>query len=80
MMISIKDFFRKCNQIRSFLWIWSYLLTKSLMKTFTFCAVTDSRIKSMDIVLVSLLLTLHRYLFAEVIPKMFKKNVNDSKF
>ena len=34
---SIKDFFSKCDQIRSFLWIWSYLLMKSLMKNFTFC-------------------------------------------
>ena len=32
---SIKDFFSKCDQIRSFLWIWSHLLKKSLMeKTF----------------------------------------------
>ena len=36
---SIKGFFSKCDQIRSFLWIWSHLLTKSLMINFTFCAV-----------------------------------------
>ena len=36
---SIKDFFSKCDQIRSFLWIWSHLLTKSLMRKFIFCAV-----------------------------------------
>ena len=36
---SIKDFFSKCDQIRSFLRIWSYLLKKSLMKDFIFCAV-----------------------------------------
>ena len=35
----IKDFFSKCDQIRSFLWIWSHLLKKSLMKNFIFCAV-----------------------------------------
>ena len=36
--ISIKDFFSKCNQIRSFLRIWSQLLKKSLMEIFAFCA------------------------------------------
>ena len=33
---SIKDFFSKCDQIRSFLGIWSYLLKKSLMENFFF--------------------------------------------
>ena len=33
MKFSIKDFFSKCDQIRSFLWIWSRLLKKSLMET-----------------------------------------------
>ena len=37
---SIKDFFSKCDQIRSFLRIWSHLLKKSLMENFIFCAVT----------------------------------------
>ena len=32
MKFSIKDFFSKCNQIRSFLRIWSHLLNKSLME------------------------------------------------
>ena len=32
---SIEDFFNKCYQIRSFLWIWSYLL-KSSMENFFF--------------------------------------------
>ena len=36
---SIKDFFSKCDQIRSFLRIWSHLLKKSFMKNFIFCAV-----------------------------------------
>ena len=36
---SIKDFFSKCDQIRSFLRTWSHLLKKSLMENFTFCAV-----------------------------------------
>ena len=39
MKFSIKDFFRKCNQIRSFQRIWSHLLKKSLMENFIFCAV-----------------------------------------
>ena len=30
----------KCDQIRSKLWIWSHLLKKSLMKNFSFCAVS----------------------------------------
>ena len=39
MKFSIKDFFSKCDQIRSFLRIWSHLLKKSLMEYFIFCAV-----------------------------------------
>ena len=39
MKFSIQDFFGKSDQIRSFLRIWSYLLKKSLMENFTFCAV-----------------------------------------
>ena len=39
MKFSIKAFFSKCNQIRSFLRIWSHLLKKSLMENFIFCAV-----------------------------------------
>ena len=44
MNFSIKDFFNKCDQIRSFLQIWSHLLKKSLMKNFIFCAVQVIRI------------------------------------
>ena len=40
MKFSIKDFFSKCDQIRSFLRIWSHLLKKSFMENFIFCAVT----------------------------------------
>ena len=36
MKFSIRDFFSKCDQIRSFLWIWSHLLKKSLMENFFF--------------------------------------------
>ena len=39
MKFSSKDFFSKCDQIRSFLRIWSRLLKKSLMENFIFCAV-----------------------------------------
>ena len=40
MKLSIKDFFPKCDQIRSFLWIRSHLLKKCLMENFIFCEVT----------------------------------------
>ena len=36
---SIKDFFIKCDQIRSLMGIWSHLQKKSLMKNFIFCRV-----------------------------------------
>ena len=42
MKFSIKDFFSKCEQIRSFLRICSHLLKKSLMENFIFCAVTQN--------------------------------------
>ena len=41
MKFSIKDSFSKCDQIRSFLRIWSHLLKKSLMENFISCAVND---------------------------------------
>ena len=39
MKFSIKHFFSKCDQIRSFLRIWSHLLNKTLIESFIFCAV-----------------------------------------
>ena len=39
MKFSIKDFSSKCDQIRSFLRIWSHLLEKSLMENFILCVV-----------------------------------------
>ena len=39
MKFPIKDFFSKCDQIRSFLRIWSHLLKKSLVQNFIFWAV-----------------------------------------
>ena len=39
MKFSMKDFFRKCGKIRSFLLIWSHLLKKPFIENFIFCAV-----------------------------------------
>ena len=39
MKFSIKDFFSKCDQIRSILWICWHLLKKPLMENFIFCEV-----------------------------------------
>ena len=39
MKFSIKDFFRKCDQICRFQRIWSHLLKKSFMEKFIFCVV-----------------------------------------
>ena len=47
MKFSIKDFFSKYERIRRKLRIWSYLLKKSLMENFIFCAMaslTDWRV------------------------------------
>ena len=40
-MFSIKDSFRKCDQIRRKLRIWSNLLKKPLIENFIFCAVKN---------------------------------------
>ena len=42
MKFSMKDFFSKADQIRSFLQIWSHLLKKSLMENFIFCVVNPT--------------------------------------
>ena len=39
MKFLIKDFFNKCDQIHSFLWIWAHLLEKTLRENFIFCEV-----------------------------------------
>ena len=44
MKFSIKNFFSKCDQIRSSLQIWSHLLKKFLIANFIFCAVLLSQI------------------------------------
>ena len=38
MKFFIKDFLSKCDEIHSFLQIWSHLLNKFLMENFIFCA------------------------------------------
>ena len=44
MKFSIKNFFSKCDQIRSLLRIWSHLLKKSLIENFIFlCSVVHIR-------------------------------------
>ena len=42
MKFSIKDFLSKCNQIHSFLPIWSHLLKKAFMENLIFCAVNGT--------------------------------------
>ena len=44
MKFFINGFFSKCDQIRSFLRIWSHLLNKSLMENFIFYAVITSEL------------------------------------
>ena len=46
MKFSIKDLFSKCDQIRSFVRIWSHLLKKFLMENFFFlCSEKVQRLK-----------------------------------
>ena len=47
MKFSIKDFFSKCDQIRSVLRIWSHLLKKSIMENFIFCAVINTYVNKL---------------------------------
>ena len=46
--LSLKDFFSKCDQIRSFLQICSHILAKSLVKNFIFCVVVHGVTKHRD--------------------------------
>ena len=48
MVIAIKDFFSKCDQIRRKLRIWSHLLKKFLMENFIFCAVMGDTVLVSD--------------------------------
>ena len=43
MKFSIKDFLIKCDKIRCFLRIWSYLLKKLLTENFIFCAMKAAK-------------------------------------
>ena len=52
MKFFINDFFSKCDQIRSFSWIWSHLLKKSLMENFIFCSVSQKMLIGSTIKLV----------------------------
>ena len=49
MKFSIQDLFGKCEQIRSFLRIWSHLLKKSVMENFTFVQCIDDALILLDI-------------------------------
>ena len=66
MMFFIKDFFSKCDQIRSFLRIWSCLLKKSLMENF--CAVLLNQ--NSDIKVFLLLES-----FISIFPKIFNLTI-----
>ena len=50
---SMKDYLSKCDQIRSFLRIWSHLLKKSLMENFTFCSVFAALVSICEIALLT---------------------------
>ena len=43
MKFSFKNYLGKCDQIHSFLQIWSHLLKKSLIRNFIFCAVKNPK-------------------------------------
>ena len=55
MKFSIMDFFIKCDEIRSFLRIWSHLLKKSFMENFIFYAVTTHLSENVGITMLFLL-------------------------
>ena len=51
MKFFLKDFFSKCDQIRSFLRIWSHLLEKSLMENFIFlCSESSSHVETNQLI------------------------------
>ena len=51
MRFSIKNFFCKCDQIRSKLRIWSHLLKKYLMENFIFCALRPNSDRSQNAII-----------------------------
>ena len=88
MKSSIKDFFSKCDQICSFLRIWSYLRKKSLMENFIFCAVMSGRaiwdklpkciFENFEVALVKRGVFLDELKLAKVVP-IYKKNDKNDK-
>ena len=68
MKFYIKDFFSKCDQIRSFLRICSHLLKKSLTESFILCAVSvrksnfPSSLKIANIIAVCILKSWHIFM------------------
>ena len=77
MKFSIKDFFSKCDQVRSFLRIWSHLLKKSLMENLLFCEVYCSS---------KILLTTERrltgwyFLAVDLSPELLNTRTTDDTF
>ena len=49
MKFSIEDFFNNCDQICSFLRIWSHLLKKSIMENFIFCTVIVNQCRTKNL-------------------------------
>ena len=72
-----KKWVSKCDQICSFLQIWSHLLKKSLMENFIFCAVHASRAYAEPC------LTLRMELFAKIVDDfqqwVINKEINNNK-
>ena len=75
MKFFIKDFFSKCDQIRSSLRIWSHLLKKSLMENFIFCAVRYCNVSTISF---EQILWFHfvRTLFTSVLISLLKFYIN----
>ena len=67
---SIKNFFSKCDQIRSILWTWSHLLEKSLIENVIFYIVTQQQMVNIS----GFFWPVNRYLFRALL------NVYDEVF
>ena len=62
MKFSIEDSFSKCDQIHSFLCIWSHLLKKSRMESLIFCVVF-SKVNHVEFADIALINFLNDFLF-----------------
>ena len=71
MKFSIKDFFSKCDQIRSFMRIWSHLPKKSLIENFIFFAVIITK-STVSILMKVFWIILHRNVLQNVVMYLFK--------